>query len=215
MGVTVEGQVGPRTVQDGANTELRQTRMGGLVVADGHGRYWEPASRGYSFCVTTALAGTTIVAANNAPPAAAAATILSLYNPLNTQVNASILRVGIGSISGTPGAGSFAYCVSYNNVITAAQNATPLNTLSGQQTSKCKGFTQTGLTGGLVHTTLRAAPYTMFAGAIAATTPGLYMVEELAGSVVLPPGGVFTIASPATGTTHIVYAYIDYEEVPV
>jgi hypothetical protein len=220
MGVTVEGQVGPRVIQDGSNTELRQTRMGGLVVADGHAKYWELASRGYGYTISTAVAGTTLVAGNVSPVGAAAASILTLYNPLNSNVNAAILRVGIGSVSSGAagvGAGAFAYNVAYNQTVTAVQNAIPISTLTGQQSgSRCKGYTQTALTGSAAQILLRAMAFNLLAGGQqGATTQCIYTAEDIAGSIICPPGGLFTIAAPAVGVTWVISAVIDFEEVPV
>jgi hypothetical protein len=210
----IEGQVGPRIVQDGSSTELRQSRLGSLVVQQAHGHLYEPVSRGGVFTITTALAGTTIVAANAAPPAAAAATILSLYNPIGSGMNAIIVKTVVGNVSGTPGAGGFAYCVSWNNRLTVNGNATPRCNLIGGKIPVCSGFTQTALTGGLVHVNLRIIGHASFAGAIAATTPNLYFTDYVNGEIVVPPGGLFTIANAATGTTHVVNAAISWEEVP-
>jgi hypothetical protein len=55
----------------------------------------------------------------------------------------------------------------------------------------------------------------MFAGALAATTPGQTAVDNVDGAIVVPPGGLLTIAPPAAGTTHIVGAGIQYAEVPL
>jgi len=211
----IEGQVGPRIVQDGGNTELRLSRMGSAVVQPAHSKYYEAASRAKLFTISTATAGTTIVSANAAPPAAAAATILSLYNPFGSNINAIIVKTVLQNISGTPGAGAFMYCVSWANRITAAQNATPRCNYIGGANPICQGYTQTALTGGLVHVVLRAIGFASFAGAVAAANPGIANVDYVDGEIVVPPGGVLTIADAATGTSHVVAASITWEEVPV
>jgi hypothetical protein len=215
MSISIQGQVGPRVVADGGSTEFRQSRMSALVTVPCHATYAETNSRGAMFTIATAAAGTTVVAANNAPPAAAGATILSLHNPIGSTVNAILCKTVIGNVSGTPGAGAFTYCVAWGARVTAAQNAVPrCNLLSGRN-PVCYGYTQTALTTGTVHTVLRPIGIASFAGAIAATTTELAVVENVDGEIVIPPGGILTIASAATGTTHIVYASMTWEEMPV
>ena len=214
MGILIEGQVGPRVVQDGSNTELRQARLGSLVTTPAHAVGYEAVSRQKMFTVGTAMAGTTVVAANAAPPAAAAATILSLYNPPCSGVVAVMMKCVIGNISGTPGVGAFTYCVSYGNTISAAQNVTPRCMYYGGSAPLCRGYSQTALTGGLVHVVLRPIGHASFAGAIAATTPNMDFTDYLNGEIVIPQGGVLTIADCATGTSHVVWANFTWEEVP-
>jgi hypothetical protein len=217
MGVTIIGQVGPRLVADGSNTEIRQIRDGGLGVADSHSRYAELASRGQVFSVfTPALAGSTIVAANSAPPAAAAAVLLAILNPLGSGVNLEILRSFVNHISGTPAAGPWAYCATVaNGAITAATNATSTNHFNPQATSKAKAWSQTALTGGPVFTMVRLVPTIQFAGAIAATTPNQAVTEEVAGDIIVPPGIALCLAPPGAGTTHIVTVGLTWAEIPI
>lgn len=219
MGVTIEGQVGPRYVTDGAETEVRLTRSGGVVTADGHARFFEPASRGLVFAGGTALAGTTIVAGNVAPPAAAAATVLSVYNPVGSGVTVEILRAFLQHVSGTPGAGAWAWCVSFGSTaVTAVQNNFNVTGATGQQSNgngapRAKIFTQTALTGGSAQLNYRTI-MNQFAGALAATTPNLSWIDPTDGEIVLPPGSIATLAPPAAGTTHIVAASIVWLEIP-
>ena len=208
----IEGQVGPRTVGDGAFTELRQTRFGAVVGQNSRSKNYEAVVRGRVFTASTATAGTTIVAANAAPPAAAGATILTLYNPLGSGINAVLLRALVGNVSGTPGVGGFQYCVSFNNKLTATPNSTARCNLLCGASSQCQVFTQTALTAGLVHVNLRAIGVQTFAGALAATATNLVFIDQPEGDIVVPPGGLLTIANAATGTTHVVYASFTWEE---
>jgi len=212
--MVIEGQVGPRAVSDGTSTEIRLARTSELVLQQAHSKYYEAASRGKIFTISTAAAGTTIVAGNVAPPAAAAATVLSLVNPFGSGINAIVHRSVVGNVSGTPGAGAFQYCVSWGNRVTAAQNATPRCNLISGANPICQGYTQTALTGGFVHVSLREVGLVSFAAAIAATSTDLTKVDSVDGEIVVPPGGILTIAAAATGTTHVVYASLSWEEVP-
>lgn len=182
------------------------------MISNLRGKYAEQAARGLIMAVSTAVTGTTVAAGNVAPPAAAAATVLSLYNPMNSGVDLEVLKVFLQHISGTPGAGAWMHCLSYSPAITATENAAPACSNGGTD-GAAKGFTQTALTGGAVHTNYRAFGG-MFAGAIAATTPGQFQVDDVDGEIILPPGYVLSIAAPAAGTSHVVAASIVFAEVP-
>lgn len=213
----LETLVGEMVSGDGRGQgRLRQGRDGSEIVSQGHYPLYEQTSRGRLFAVGTALTGTTIVAGNVAPPGAAAATVLSIYNPTGSGFNLEILMGMVLHLSGTPGAGAWAWCAgaaSGATAITATPNATPQNMLMGGTVSVASGFTQTALTAGPAHTTRRMFPTAQFAGAIAATTPGQSVVDQVDGGIVVPPGFVLTLAPPAAGTTHIVAAAILFAQV--
>lgn len=218
MAVDVRFQVGPRqSLANGSENIGRAGATGEVVTGDAHGRYHEAASRAALYAVSTALTGTTIVAGNVSPIAAAAASILSLYNPANSGVRASILKVIAQSISGTPGAGGLAYNVipAVGLAITATENAVPVASSPSMGRGRCKGFTQTALTGGSVHVLYRPIGPVNFAGALAAGAGQLGWLDEVAGEICLEPGTALSIAAAAAGTTHIVAASIVYEEVPI
>ncbi len=211
-------QVGPVLRTDSTyEGPFRTSRQSDLIVSDGHSRWYEQCSRNQIFTAFTALAGTTIVAGNVAPPAAAAATVLSILNPVGSGVNLEILQGWVFHISGTPGAGFWAWCATNTGVsITAAEAVAQKGAnLIGQGITKAKAWSQTALTGGIVHVNIRPFPTAMFAGALAATTPGQTAVDNVDGAIVVPPGGLLTLAPPAAGTTHIVGAGIMYAEVPL
>ncbi len=208
------GQVGPRIVQDGSKTELRQGRFGAMVIVNAHGRQTEPASRMALYTATTALAGTTVAAANVAPPAAAAATIFTIHNPPGSLTQAILSKCVISNVSGTPGAGGMAYCVIWGTTITATPNITPKCNYIGIPSPRCRAFSQTALTGGLIHQTVRPIGHASFAGAIAATVPNLIFEDNLDGEFVLSPGTAFTLAAAATGTSHVVNVALSWDEIP-
>lgn len=211
-------QVGPVLRTDSTyEGPFRTSRQSDLVVTDGHSRWYEQTSRGQVFNVFTTLGGTTIVAGNVAPPAAAAATVLSILNPVGSGVNLEIMQGWVFHISGTPGAGFWAWCGCNTGVSITAAEAVALkaSNLIGQGVTKAKAWSQTALTGGIVQSQVRPFPSAMFAAALAASTPGQAAVDNVDGAIVVPPGGLLTLAPPATGTTHIVGAGIQYAEVPL
>lgn len=224
MGIEVVVEIGNGRagVQDGTEGTIRGARGGELVVTDGRGRYAELAARGQVWSGTSAVIGTTVVAANVNPVAAAAATILSLYNPAGSNTDVELLRTIINHISGTPGVGSLVYNIQFGQNITATGNngGTAGSLPACNRTSSRKGqaiiFTQTALTGGAgAQILLRPVGPHQFGAAIAATTPGLYAVVEEAGSIVIPPGGLLSLAVAAVGTTHVISAAFEWAEVPM
>lgn len=221
--VTIEGVVGPPGPKsDGVEEALRLCKDLSAGVSHTNGRYYENTSRGKVYTAMTSAAGTTIVAANVTPVAAAAATIISLYNPLNSGVNVQILKAWLNFISGTPGAGAFVYNVAYGQNITAIQNNLgvagqgAMSNLPSGQVGVAKTYVQTALTGGVgAQLLLRPFGASLFAAAIAGTTPQLNFLDLVDGDIVLPPGALLSIAAPATGTTVLVVAGIEFQESPL
>lgn len=213
MAINDETFIGPISTSDGRGTgRLRQDKLSAMVVSDSHGRYYEQSSRGVIFCLSTANTGTTIVAANVSPPAAAAATAITLLNPVGSLVNLEILRVTMSQLTGTPGTGAWTYCVAPSGTsVTAAQN-TPAAACFTATSPNAKGYVQTALTGGPVHTVLGNIPASVFAGALAASAN---FTDVPDGMIVVAPGWMLTLAPPATGTTLAVAISIFYAEVTI
>jgi hypothetical protein len=210
-------RVGLRLGQDTQyGGELRVSRDGALVISDGHGFLYEAASRGTVYAVSTALTGTTVVADNVAPPAAGVATVLSLLNPVGSGVTLEILRGWVCYLSGTPGAGCWAWCgATVGTAITAAPAGTAGgNTRNAQVPSRGRTWTQTVLTGAPAHQLVRPFPTASFAAPLAATTDGLCVVDNVDGALVVTPGNLITLAPPAVGTSVVVSVGIMYAEVP-
>lgn len=219
--ITIQGRVGPIQTTDGAEDAMRIGKDGSQIVCDGHGRYYEATSRGRVFSGMTAPGGTTGVAANNTPIAAAAASILTVYNPLNSGVNLEILKAWLNFVSGTPAAGAYVYNYAFAQNITATQNnggtagAMPQANIAQGGSSAGRIFTQTALTGGVgAQVLLRPFGASLFAAAIGGTTPQLNFLDLVDGEIVLPPGALLSIAAPGTGTSVIVVAGFTWQEVP-
>lgn len=204
---------------EGVGIDSRATKNGATVVADAGGQFGEATSRGEVFTVMGAVVGTTIVAAHVSPIAGAAATPLSLYNPIGSGKNLEVLKAHLLPISGTPGVGSFVWNIAYNQTITATPNnmavaaALPVCNLPGASVSVAKGYTATALTGSTAQVAIGPIT-TFFGGAIAATTP-ITPDVVVDGMIVVPPGGLLSIAAPATGTTFVIGLGITYREVAI
>jgi hypothetical protein len=179
-------------------------------------KYQTLALQGKVFQVSGAQAGTTIAAGHVAPPAAGAATLLSLLNPDTSNVYLEIIQASIGHVSGTPGAGTFTYCMAKQATsITAAEAVAVKRCLfASQKQTIAMAWSATTLTGSIVHQVMAHFPSAPFAGALAATSEGtaFAQVHDVDGMIVVPPGWMLTLAPAATGTTHIVTCSITYAE---
>lgn len=208
--MNIEGQVGKRKVADGTENIIRTTQTAEIGVSDIHGRYQEACARDYLYTVNAKTI--TLAATHVAPLTAATGTpIVGLYNPTNSAKSLAILKIGISSISGTPGGPFYIDLIAANAGITNFNATNPMsNSTAATAGSIAKNLTNTAITGGLVGITLRplGGPAAIAAGA------GMYNIdEEVAGAIIIKPGMAIAITCHAAGTTHIVSGYITYEEV--
>ena len=103
------GVSGPSAVGDGANTALRTGRTGAICTQDAHGRFQEAVFRGNVWSAQTA--GTGVDHGSSISTTAA----FSLHNPLGSGKRLSIIRVSMGYVSGTLGAGAVLYLANGSN----------------------------------------------------------------------------------------------------
>lgn len=213
------------TAQDGTYPELRGNRKGALTSQDVGGRYEEAAYRGAIYSVSTAGAGQGQVGSNLFSTAIATfQPIVGVWNPSNSPVRLSILKVWMG-IVGLPSAatnpGGFMFVVaSGQNAITQA-GTTPIS----QSTFLAKGSQAVGLVNqpltGAVGSLLVLRPVscsnpTGVQGTITGNQPAYGLTEEQTeGAIIVPPGGVLGIANGLTGTTATFQAGITWEEIPL
>jgi hypothetical protein len=174
------------------------------------------AQRGQVWTASNPIAtGSTIVSGNVAPPAAGAAVLFGVLNPVDSGVVLEVIRGCIGAMSGTPGAGSWAYCMTRQDAkITAGPNLVPRNVSTGNPGAIAQAYSQVTLTGSLAFRSVRQFPM-WISGAIALTSPGRCVIEEVAGDIQVPPGYMLVLAPPALGTTHVVVASLVWAEVPL
>lgn len=181
-------------------------QMGSNVAGD----FYEGARLGQVFTIKTASAGTSFTTAGVSPLAAAGIAWLALYNPAGSAVNLEIENISIAGVSGTPGVGAQVYDLGCSQNITAAQNAVPVGSLIPSMSGVGLGYTQTALTGSTVLKEVGISCYSPFAGAMAATSPGLQCSDNIQGRFVVAPGCVFAIQTTAAGTAHIAAGSLTY-----
>lgn len=235
MPIPVSGQVGPQAIFDGVTTQpLRQGRLGEVVVTELHGRFYEQAYRNNMFSgamVLTSISNATFTTATaNSATLATAATatpIAGLYNPLNSGVNAVVLQATVNLINTAlqeTGPGGLVY-VGYTGNSAITTGSTPFNrkTLlaAGSQCKFLGGVALTGLVatsttpfgavgvGGPISnlSTLQTA-----AGLIPSQAP---LVDNVDGSIIVPPGGVLGIFCSTTPVAWSAVSDLLWEEVPI
>lgn len=204
-----EGTVGAFLRGEGATAELTFGRNGALRVQQAHASRADAVMRNRVFHQSTAAAGVAPgTALSTTPPAV-------LYNPTNSGVVAAILKVSVGYVSGTLGAGSIVMGFTPQQVSLPSGGTalTPQNAFLSNAKPQCTSHQGS---------TLVAAPTILRPvwqlGAALATTPEFVRsaVEKVDGEVVVPPGCAFALQGiAAAGTSPLVLLGITWEEIPI
>ena len=211
MAFEINGKVGPGYAGDGSLVDPRMTKDLATVVQDLHGRFYESTYRGNTFIASIGTAGVAPgTVFSTTPP-------LTLYNPLNSGVNLSIISASLGYISGTLGGGTIFYGVNTNTAQaapTGGTSLTPICSLIGNS-SLPKGKAFSGSTLVVAPTILRDFAVM---GAFLATTANLFppIRDIIDGSMIIIPGASISLqAVAAAGTSPLVVLAFTWEEVPV
>jgi hypothetical protein len=216
---TLVGQ--PSSSADGTQPQLRSGRMGDLITSPLHAHHYETTARGNVFSAQLASTSSTIAAGNINSAAAGASTQFALFNPLNSGVYLSLLKVYVAAISGTaPGgpvnhsysvggtpAGTVGFLAGISNLIGSGGRG------KGQYLASAAGASLTGMTNALI--TLRPMNINFFAGALTAGSPVNWALEECHGDVVIAPGGLWVPTWSAAGTTFLNAYGVTWEEIPI
>lgn len=206
---------GPRIIGDGAPGTLRSERSGGATTADVRGHFAEAASRNQMFTLVLAATTTGVAAGNIVAAAAAAATQFALWNPIGSGKNLELLRFGMGIISGTPGAGPLFHGIFTSPPTLASSTGNAYSNLAGQSAASVARWMAlaagSALTGGVAPITFSIADFATTATAQA--TPGeVRAIENLDGSIVLPPGTGWVPLWSAAGTALLNAYSITWQE---
>jgi hypothetical protein len=207
----VQGQSGnpPTTASLGVGTAapLRQGNMGEAIVSELHGRYYEATYRKSTFAAATqaALASTAAFATTY--------TGLCLSNPIGSNVNLVLNKIGFASILAQTTALAFGIMTGFN----ASTNVT--HTTPGAPSSNFVG----GAAGvGLVDTaaTLPVAPtLRQVLGVVDTGATTVATVDaceyDLEGDIIIPPGGFAAIYTSSASVAASLLASMAWEEVPV
>jgi hypothetical protein len=215
---------GPVVAQDGSYPELRGTRKGALTAQDVGGRYEEATYRGNCYSISTTGAGFTLAAVNLFSTAIGTfQPILAVYNPSTNTKYFTLLQAWCG-VTASPLAaptqtGGFFFVGNSGQLITNAQSATPVN----NYTLKASGSTGIGILNvalaGAVGNPVLIRPMSSVASLTTASANvsgliGAISVEDVAGGLIIPPGGYIGLANGVSNTTMTVSAGLSWEEIP-
>lgn len=203
------GRVGPGIFGDGANPALRTTRTGAAVTFSGGGRFREAVLRGRCFGAALPVAGV-------APGTAlGATTFFTLWNPIGSGVTLSLLRVTVGYLSGTLGAGSLNYATNTKTTEAAPTGGTNLTSYNLNLGSGrgALGIANTG--GTLASTPIVGESLVSVFAELATTANGLQQVVDLLdGLYAIQPGcGLSIQGIAAAGTSPLLLASFTWEEI--
>jgi hypothetical protein len=221
-----QGQVG-KTLGQGVTVGTGE--FSEILTSELTGRFYEATYRGFKFMCATPGGGVQLAATHLFSTAIATFTpILCLYNPIGSIKNLVIQQAFCG-LTAAPLAtptqtGGFLLVVNSGQTITNAQTASPVsaNTLrSSGSGSIAVGITNAALTGAVGNSiVLRALGgpveiVTTTANATALTST--IAVEDIAGSVIVPPGGYVAIANGISNAVagHLVTAGFVWDELPI
>lgn len=221
--MNLNGQIGPITAQDNTSAPLRMGRAGDLIASELNGRFYEQCFRGNLF--NFGLSNTALAAANAIATGvgATAQPVLGLFNPTTSLVNLVILQasVVITTIANTAVApGGFMWLASVGNTAVST-GSTPINTKTlAAAGSAAKVFAVstalTGLTNSLaVIRGSSIAPFNAAGAATAVSIPQGASVDNVDGSIIVPPGGVVALMNQLSTTTCSVSVGLLWEEIAI
>lgn len=205
-----QGTVGPVIVSDGAQSDLRLSRLGAVTISDAHGIRREATSRGRIFVASTGTAGVAPgTALSTTPP-------FSLYCPAAATVKLSILEARVAYVSGTIGTGDLVYGQVQGQTTTPSGGTvltpvpTNLSAVAGQGLAR-QGSTHIGSP-----TLIEAMGTLTPALATTVLNPLVIIQDMLNGKYEVPPGVAFAIQGvAAAGSTPLVMISVTWEEIPV
>lgn len=208
MAVLIDTRTGPVVQADGAGDQaLRQGRMGSLITADGHGRYFEQASRRNLFRAHAIITAPVIWTTNTGTGGPL------LWNSSSTHT-AVLTAVGVG--------------VSVVTTVAAAlgitggtgQTVAPGSTTAIDSSGNCYiGGPPSAMNVYRVGTPTAAGSFFMpfghlHTGALTVDNVGVAWID-LGGCIVVPPNCWASVAVSATATTTVANISLLWEEVPI
>lgn len=204
---TIQSQVGPQALQNGATVTNRIDRTAATVATDAHGRYREATYQKNMYSGSIAGQTTTVGLATTY-------TGLCLSNPVGSNVVLSVNKVGFGFLVVWAAVASVGIMTGYNSS-TNVTHTTPV-------TPRNRYFTGAGGGVGLLDSaaTLPTAPTLdqVFAAASTATAAVPPLVQgyfDLEGSLELPPGAYAAFYTSTASGTNSASLSIQWEEIAI
>lgn len=198
---------------------VREGKTGDLIVSQERPPYYDATKNGRSFSLVLTATTTGVAAGNLVGAAAAASTQFALWNPAGSGYNIAIRKFFMGLISGTPVGGPMFHAVA-TTPPSIANVGTINNLLAGSSIASiagcCASAAGAALTAGgapavLKPSGLYSTSATAFVNA-AANSPAM---EDLGGSIVLPPGTMWVPQFKGGGTALLNCYAVEWEEIPV
>jgi len=206
-------RIGPQAIADGNLTFLRGDKTGAQVVTDAHGRYTEAVLRGNCFITAVKSATVTVTTDISPLPATTGRSLLGVFNPATSGKNLVVLKIGIATVSGTPGGPFYLDYIAAPSGIVAGIGGVPTNLL----TLLAAGSVTRTLNAQVVAQTVVAVMLRPLGGlAAVAAGAGVYSIDEdVGGLIVVPPGAALVVSAHAVGTTHVISGYMAWEEIAI
>lgn len=184
--ISLNGQVGPQSGNDGAQLPVRQGNSGEVIVQNLHGRYYEQVMRGNVYGASNQAAQAISVALNTTY------TGLCLSNPLNSGKNLVLLSVGY-ALTVAPVAIASIHLIgssSPSTNVTHTAAVSPVNMLLGNSgTASAKVDSQATIPTPIYLMSLMGG---FTAGALPSSPNALF---DIAGQIVIAPGGFVAIGA--------------------
>lgn len=211
MPVEVQGKVGPPTSGSLGLGALADPRLGGggeAIVSEFHGKYYEQNYRGNLYIASSPAAGAAI------PAFSTAAQQFLVWNPPGSGVNCVPVRAIIGYVSAADAPGHL--CIGHSLTVQAQPGTTTLASIFPAKIGAIgPGKVQVYTPGSPATVLTYHSPLDLsFETAVAASTNAPFKsAHEFDGTLICPPGGLFSIAGNIALTAVCAIALI-YEEVP-
>jgi hypothetical protein len=207
---------GPIIGTDGNQTQSRGGHLGETVVTELHGKYYEQTSRGNTYLGRSASAGIAILlpATGGGHP--------TLWNPLGSGVNASLICLELSYVSGTAAPGAFEWASTLNAGATIGTGAPVVTFTAVASTNMLMGSGNVGkcLWAPTVNTFTAAPVFYRPLGFGQHTITAAAAVDSAVlrlyydGDFVIPPGNAISLCYQTTTTTCLYQVGLVYEEVP-
>lgn len=202
---------GPLPSSDGLKDgPLRIGRMGSLVVTDSHGKYHEAVSRGNVYQLS--VNGGAVTAFTGG---AAGTPLISIYNPIGSGKNLSILGIGLASRVAASAAGTVGFNLWGGVSVAPSGTATiPMNMLTLQTGGSVARGSSNGVTTGstAIGLILPLASYYWATAAGAIITPTLF---DILGLVICAPGNLIALGGTAALTSATYDVAMFWEETQI
>lgn len=226
--VAIAGQVGPQVLGDGSNATFRQGRSAEAIMQELHGRFYETNYRGNLYSAGMSMTSISNATYTLATLGNTVTSVIGVWNPSTATVNLVMLQATV-AVSQTAlqatGGGGFVWAMSTGNTAISV-GAAPLNrktlALSGSSAKDLTNTAPTGLTNNLVvrfasslggGSAIGAAFLATQAGAQTVQAPA--NVENLDGSIIVPPGGFLALLATLTPVGHSAASSLLWEEVAI